>query len=128
MKIMAFMKDRVYYGANIFGPEGGSVVVDDLGNNAHATIMQVNRAGAVEQTAEKRFIRLHLEDRHQFGVQVFRGVNDNPILTPGIKQTFNLGQNRLNIEGTSFSGFRYNGQPIKGYDKELERVRYPRLP
>lgn len=121
--------EGLYFGANITGGEGGSstkVACDDLGNDLHYILSDVNKKGAVVKDDDGRFQRLTLSDYKKGGVEVHRGVNDNPILGPGQTIQVEVGSHTLTIEGTGSRGVLLNGaSPTKASDQN-ERIRYPR--
>ncbi|MEK7111051.1 MAG: hypothetical protein AAB856_00500 [Patescibacteria group bacterium] len=126
---MSELNKGIYFGANIIGGEGGSnntkAVCDDLSNDFHYTLSEVNRKGAVTKDADKRFQRLTVKDYKEGGVQVLRGTNDNPFLKPGQTLQVEVGSHTLTIKGTDSRGVLLNGKnPTKATDKN-ERIRYP---
>ena len=119
----------IYYGANITGAEGGSntkVVCDDLGNDFHYVLSEVNGKGAVVTDDDGRFQRLTIEDHKKGGVEAHRGVNDNPFLEPGQKLQVELGSHTLTIEATDSRGVLLNGKSPTKATEQNERIRYPR--
>lgn len=121
--------EGLYFGANITGGEGGSstkVVCDNLGNNLHYTLAEVDKKGAVVEGGDGRFQRLTLADYKTGGVKVLRGVNDNPVLTPGQTLKVEVGLHTLTIEGTDSRGVLLNGASPTKATRQNERIRYPR--
>lgn len=122
----------IYFGANITGAEGGSstrstrVACDDLGNNLHYTLAEVDEKGAVMTGDDGRFQRLTIADRKQNGVQVLRDANDNPFLEPGQTLKVEVGSHTLTIEGTGSQGVLLNGANPTKVTRQNELIRYPR--
>lgn len=120
--------NRIYFGANITGGEGGastSVVCDDLGNDLHYTLSEVDGKGAVTTDDDGRFQRLTVTDRKRGGVEVHRGVNDNPFLEPDQKIQVAVGSHTLTIVGTDTRGVLLNGASPTIATEQNERIRYP---
>lgn len=118
----------INYGANITGGEGGastSVACDDLGNNLHYTLSEVDRKGAVTTDDDGRFQRLTVTDLKKGGVEVHRGVNDNPVLEPDQKIQVEVGSHTLTIEATGSRGVLLNGANPTIVTEQNERIRYP---
>ncbi len=119
----------IYYGADMDGGggSGGTLVeCDDLPNGKDYMLCEVNGEGAVVVDGERGYHRLHIRDLGEGGVQVCRGVNDNPVMRPGETLDVEVGVHTVKIRGTAKRGVLLNGeQPTKG-TRENEEVRYPR--
>lgn len=111
--LMKKFAENIVYGANITGGEGGAtnIVCDNLGNNIHHALSEVDLNGAVVKDTEGRFHILGLADLRGNGVVVFRGANDIPRIDPGKKETFSVGLHTVTIEGTNSPGVLFNGKP-----------------
>lgn len=119
--------EGLYFGANITGGEGGSstkVVCDDLGNNLHYTLAEVDKKGAVMRNSDGRFQRLIVSDRKEDGVEAYL-VNDNEFLKPGQTLQVQVGSHKLTIEGTDSQGVLLNGASPTKATRQNERIRYP---
>lgn len=59
----------LYFGANITGSEGGSTTVecDDLGNDLHYTLVEVDAEGAVVKDKDRHFARLSMSNYKKMG-------------------------------------------------------------
>lgn len=119
----------IYLGADISGGGGGGsthVECDDLRNNRHYTLAEVNKKGAVMKGSDGRFQRLSVEDLKKDGVQILRGVNDNPILEPGQKLDVAVGSHVVTITGTTKKSVVFNGGKPTKATRDNEALRYPR--
>ncbi len=116
-------------GADIEAPK--EVVCDDLGNNLHYTLAEVDGNGAVvrrvvEGDTMARYQRLNMSDLGSNGVEVNRGVNDNPMVKPGDSLSVQVGEYAVKIMGTKNRGVLLNGTRATKIKGELEQVRYPK--
>lgn len=117
------------FGANITGMEGGStittVICDDLGNYRDYALAEVDANGAVVLGDDGRYQRLGILDRKTGGVQIYRGVNDNPIVPPGEKLEVKVGSHTVVIEGTSDSNVLLN-EMVPTTANSVKDLRYPK--
>lgn len=122
------MKEGICFGANITGAEGGSttVVCDDLGNNFHYTLAEVDVTGAVVRGKGGRFQRVSFADQGDDGVEVYRGVSDNPVVKPGEQLELKVGSHLVTVAGEASRGVRLNGEGATRLTDELEEIRYPK--
>jgi hypothetical protein len=113
----------VRYGADVTCGPGVAAV--DGGNNFNYTFNEINGEGAVTQDAEGRYHRLTIADFGAKGVEVLRGVNDTPLLSPGKSLIVKLGSHELTIVGTATPGVTLNGEAPEKITDELGDLRYP---
>ncbi|MBP7774247.1 hypothetical protein KA078_00485 [Candidatus Woesebacteria bacterium] len=126
----------MYYGADFRTGTASSenskdakttLVCDDLGNNAHYVLSEVNVTdGAVVQRPDGRYKRVNIEDWGEAGVQVFQVVNDNPAVGPGEALQVQVGSHTVEVHGTAHTGVTINGQSPQLADEKLRGMRYPR--
>ena len=122
------MWSGINFGANITGGEGGAthVVCDDLGNNRHYTLVEVDAKGAAVYERDTGYRRVHLSDLNTRGIEVLDV--GNQILRPGEILNVSVGSLNVRIEGTSSQGVLLNGsraEDVRRTDPD-EKIRYPR--
>lgn len=113
----------VYWGASVDGG-GGPIVCDDLGNNRHYHLAEVDASGRITKDREGRWNQLPLENLREKGIRVLRGVNDNPVVGPGDELMVAVGGQKVSIVGSNNVEILFNGDTPTKIKGQLERVRY----
>lgn len=105
--------------------EGTHLVCDDLGNNLHYTLAEVDCEGAVV-VKEGKYQRLSFS-HHPDLIQVHRGTNDNlPVRVSGKQLPVRVGSHSVTIRVTRTGEIMLNGNFPGLLNDERERIRYPR--